>query len=110
MNFIGIAVCVLWGAVALFGAMSFVTVLQNCRRAPRRVQAVVVEKGQPCRERRSKWRTVLEVGNDEPILFSIDGQTRALFAGPGLYADLREGDSGLLTYRDGRVMRIERKE
>lgn len=106
MDFIGIAVCVMWGTVAFLSVLSFVTVLQSRRRSLRRAHAKVLGKSEaPCPS--GAW-DVLAAKADRVVLFSIDGQTRSFSAAPGIYMDLQEGDEGVLSYRDGRVVGFEK--
>lgn len=107
MNTFGILACILWGTVALFSVLSFVTVVHNNRRSLKRAQAVVIGKdASPCG--RTKAMRTLDAKTDYIILFSIGGETRSLFAGQAFYTDLQVGDQGTLSYRDGRVVGFTR--
>lgn len=105
MNPFGIFVCILWGTVALFSVLSFVTVVHNNRRNLKRAQAVVIGKNVSPSGRTSTARAS-DAKTDYIILFSIGGVTRSLFAGQALYTDLQVGDHGTLSYRDGPGGRI----
>lgn len=107
MNPFGIFVCILWGTVALFSVLSFVTVVHNNRRNLKRAQAVVIGKNVSPSGRTSTARSS-DAKTDYIILFSIGGVTRSLFAGQALYTDLQVGDHGTLSYRDGRVVGFTR--
>ena len=107
MNPFGIFVCILWGTVALFSVLSFVTVVHNNRRNLKRAQAVVIGKNVSPSGRTSTARAS-DAKTDYIILFSIGGVTRSLFAGQALYTDLQVGDHGTLSYRDGRVVGFTR--
>ena len=100
MNPFGIFVCILWGTVALFSVLSFVTVVHNNRRNLKRAQAVVIEKNVSPSGRTSTARAS-DAKTDYIILFSM-------FAGQALYTDLQVGDHGTLSYRDGRVVGFTR--
>ena len=79
MNPFGIFVCILWGTVALFSVLSFVTVVHNNRRNLKRAQAVVIGKNVSPSGRTSTARSS-DAKTDYIILFSIGGVTRSLFA------------------------------
>ena len=107
MNPFGIFVCILWGTVALFSVLSFVTVVHNNRRNLKRAQAVVIGKNVSPSGRTNTARAS-DAKTDYIILFSIGGVTRSPFAGQALYTDLQVGDHGTLSYRDGRVVGFTR--
>ena len=70
MNPFGIFVCILWGTVALFSVLSFVTVVHNNRRNLKRAQAVVIGKNVSPSGRTSTARAS-DAKTDYIILFSI---------------------------------------
>lgn len=108
MSWISIFLFLLWGAAIVCGIAYWIATVRARKQGPKCKRATVLRKDEARYEGYSMPKAVTEVKNDYSITFSIDGKTKAFFAGPGFYQALQAGDKGMLFYQGDRVVDFQK--